>query len=112
MKYCSYLCLVIIKFMTKLFMKIKYFNGFIDEACLSGLKDFGQVENAIVVAKCEGSPFRGNPMEMANDILKHLLGKFRVRCGVIPIVYECNSEIDDKGIYTTQVVFQASRHYF
>lgn len=40
-------------------MEITYINGFISETCLRDLKDFEQVRDAIIVAKCKGFPFRG-----------------------------------------------------
>ena len=57
-------------------MEITYINGFISEACLKGLKDFEQVRDAIILAKCEGLPFRGRPKDMA----KRKIFKKNTRC--------------------------------
>ncbi len=88
-------------------MEITYINGFISEACLRGLKDFEQVRDAIIVAKCEGVPFRGSPMDMARDAIVHILKVLCSETGLFPVIIESFGGMDSKGNYTTKVVFQA-----
>ena len=73
-----YLCTVTIILVAVINMEIKYINGFISEACFRGLKDFEQVRDAIIVAKCEGFPFRGRPKDMARDFI--VSNEFAPRC--------------------------------
>lgn len=72
-----YLCAVTIILVAIINMEITYINGFISEACLKGLKDFEQVRDAIILAKCEGLPFRGRPKDMARDVIAHVLKVLR-----------------------------------
>ena len=88
-------------------MEITYINGFISEACLRGLKDFEQVRDAIIVAKCEGFPYRGRPKDMARDVLVHVLKVVRSETGLFPVFIESFGGTNSKGDYTTKVVFQA-----
>ena len=89
-------------------MTIKYVNGFINEASLRGLNDFEQVRNAIIVAECEGYPFRGDAEEMARDVIAHILKASSSDVGLIPVIVDRNSSTDSMGNhYTTKVVFQA-----
>jgi len=84
-----------------------YFNGFFDEASLRGLNDFEQVRNTIIVAKCEGLPFRGNPVDMVNDAIAHILKRAPSGVRLFPIIMESDSGSDSHGEYTTKVIFQA-----
>jgi len=88
-------------------MEITYINGFISEACLRGLKEFKQVKDAIIVAKCEGFPYRGRPKDMARDVLVHVLNVLCSEIGLYPVIIESFGGMDSKGNYTTKVVFQA-----
>ena len=88
-------------------MEIKYINGFISESCLRGLKDFEQVRDAIIVAKCEGFPFRGRPMDMARDVIAHVLKVLCSETGLFPVIIGSFGGTDSNGDYTTKVVFQA-----
>ena len=87
-------------------MNIKYINGFFDEASLRGLNDFEQVRNAIIVAKCEGLPFRGRPKDMANDVIARILKRTSSEVGAFPVVLQSNSGPNTGGDYTNEVVFQ------
>ena len=87
-------------------MNIKYINGFFDEANLRGLNDFEQVRNAIIVAKCEGLPFRGRPKDMANDVIARILKRTSSEVGAFPVVLQSNSGPNTGGDYTNEVVFQ------
>lgn len=87
-------------------MLINYFNCFLDEASVEGLKDFEQVRNAMIVAECVGYPFRGSPEEMAKDIIGHILKRVSSEVGLFPVVLQSNSGTDCKGEYTTGVIFQ------
>ena len=102
-----YLCTVTIILVATIKMEITYINGFISEACLRGLKDFEQVRDAIIVAKCEGVPFRGSPMDMARDAIVHILKVLCSETGLFPVIIESFGGMDSKGNYTTKVVFQA-----
>lgn len=88
-------------------MEITYINGFISETCLRDLKEFEQVKDAIIVAKCEGFPYRGRPKDMARDVLVHVLKVVRSETGLFPVIIESFGGTDSKGDYTTKVVFQA-----
>ena len=87
-------------------MNIFYYNGSFDGASLRGLNDFEQVRNAIIVAKCEGLPFRGRPKDMANDVIARILKCNSSKVGAFPVVLQSNSGIDAVGDYTNEVVFQ------
>ena len=87
-------------------MVFVYKNGFFNEANLRGLNDFEQVRNAIIVAKCEGFPYRGEPKDMANDIIDHILKRTSSEAGAFPVVLQSNSGSDEEGDYTNEVVFQ------
>ena len=102
-----YLCTVTIILVAVINMEITYINGFISEACLKGLKDFEQVRDAIILAKCEGLPFRGSPMDMARDAIIHILKVLCSETGLFPVIIESFGGMDSKGNYTTKVVFQA-----
>ena len=102
-----YLCTVTIILVAIINMEIKYINGFISEACFRGLKDFEQVRDAIIVAKCEGFPFRGRPKDMARDVIAHVLKVLCSETGLFPVIIESFGGTDSKGDYTTKVVFQA-----
>ena len=102
-----YLCAVTIILVAIINMEITFINGFISEACLKGLKDFEQVRDAIILAKCEGLPFRGRPKDMARDVIAHVLKVLRSETGLFPVIIESFGGTDSKGEYTTKVVFQA-----
>ena len=87
-------------------LNLLYFNGFFDEASLKSLNDFEQVRNAIIVAKCEGVPFRGKPVDMANNAIAHILKRTSSELGAFPVVLQSNSGTDGEGDYTNEVVFQ------
>jgi len=91
----------------KSIMNIFYYNGSFDGASLRGLNDFEQVRNAIIVAKCEGLPFRGRPKDMANDVIAHILNRTSSEVGLFPVIMESHSGSDSHGEYTTKVIFQA-----
>ncbi len=102
-----YLCAVTIILVAIIKMEITYINGFISEACLRGLNDFEQVRDAIIVAKCEGFPFRGKAMDMAQNAISHILNKLPSTRGLFPVIYESYGGCNSSGNYTTEVVFQA-----
>lgn len=102
-----YLCTVTIILVAVINMEIKYINGFINEACFRGMKDFEQVRDTIIVAKCEGFPFRGRPKDMARDVIAHVLKVSCSETGLFPVIIESFGGTDSKGDYTTKVVFQA-----
>lgn len=85
---------------------INNLNCFLDEASLECLKIFEPRRNAMIMAQCMGYPFRGNPKEMAADIISHILKRVSSEVGLFPVVLQSNSGTDCKGEYTTEVVFQ------
>ena len=88
-------------------MRVKFLNGSYIGACGLSSIDVEQVRNAIVVATNEGSPFRGKPRDMADDVLAHIHNKSSLYIGFMPVIYESIGGIDKQGYYTTDVVFQA-----
>lgn len=102
-----YLCAVTIILVAIINMEITYINGFISETCMRDLKEFEQVKDAIIVAKCKGFPFRGRPRDMARDVIAHVLNVLCSEIGLFPVIIESFGGTDSKGDYTTKVVFQA-----
>ena len=82
---------------------ISFLNGFYKGADFKGLSNLEQVDNTIFEANSEGQPFRGKPLDMASDALSHINSKF------LPIIIESWGGCDNRGYYTTKVVFQAVR---
>ena len=83
-----------------------YKNGSFGGASFRGLNDFEQVRDAIIVAKCEGLPFRGTPENMANDALARILKRTTSEVGAFPVVLQSNGGTDAEGDYTNEVIFQ------
>ena len=83
-----------------------YQNGSFGRAIRVGSEKYELLENAIHLAKCEGFPFRGNPLDMANNAIS------QIRCGsfgdigFFPVILESRGGCDNKGNYTTEVIFQ------
>ena len=88
-------------------MDIIFRNGLISEASLTSLNDFEQVKDAIIVAECEGVPFRGKPVDLARNALICILNHISSETGLFPVIIESCSGTDTRGDYTTKVVFQA-----
>ena len=85
---------------------ISYLNGFYEEADVKGLSNLEQVDNTIFEAKSEGLPFRGKTMEMASNALSHINSKF------FPVIIESWGGCDNRGDYTTKVIFQVVHSLF
>lgn len=53
---------------------VNYLNGSYSRANNVSPKDIGQVCNAIIMASNEESPYRGKPVDMARDAIRHING--------------------------------------
>lgn len=85
-------------------MVIKYLNGLYLGTDKDSLKEIGQGRNAVIMAKNEGSPFRGTAEDMAKNAIAHILSSSDV--GFFPVIFDSYGGTDDQGEYTMKVVFQ------
>ena len=102
-----YLCTVTINGDFTKMKEIKYLNGSYCRANKIYPEDFGQDGNAIIIAKNEGWPFRGEPKDMARDAIRHINAEHGLEFALIPVINFCKQSIDDQGILLTEeVIFQ------
>lgn len=88
--------------------KIYFVNGLFCSAENPSLKKVGLGENAIIMARNEGWPFRGKPEDMARDTIRHINDEHGMELALLPVIISCKQSIDDQGNYLTEeVVFQA-----
>lgn len=107
MIYLTYFRTAVIKDGREFMIKVMYFNGSYNRANNVSPKDIGQVGNAIIMASNEGSPYRGKPVDMARDAIRHINGQLSYYIGAFPVVLDSKSGTDNKGrVYTTEIVFQ------
>lgn len=88
-------------------MVIKYLNGSYIGATKTNVIDFKSVKDSIIEVRNVGTPFRGNPKDMADDVLAHIVNIPSQYMGFIPVIYQSSTGTDKYGIYTTDVIFQA-----
>ena len=89
-------------------IKALYFNGSFYRAENLSPKEVGTGENAVIMAKNEGWPYRGKPEDMARDAIRHINDELGYEIGMIPvIIYPKQKIIDDQGnLGIEEVVFQ------
>lgn len=88
-------------------MRMNYLNGSYVGAENEKLIDLELIENSIIEVRNEGTPFRGRPKEMVEDVLVHIVNRLPCNKGIMPIIYQSSTGTDKYGIYTTDVIFQA-----
>lgn len=88
-------------------MVVKYFNGNFYRAESIDVNEFEAKGNFVLEVTNEGYPFRGNPEEMANDVLAHL----GVYSEFFPIILSTKGGSDNIGRYTTSVTFEAVKSF-
>lgn len=102
-----YLCTVTTKG-DLLIMYINYVNGSFSRAENLSPKKLGLSENAIILARNEGWPFRGKPEDMAKDAIRHINDELGKDLAMFPVIICCKQFIDEQDNYfTEEVVFQA-----
>ncbi len=87
-------------------MMFLYQNGSWVRAIRKGSENYELLENTIHLAKCEGFPFRGNPLDMANNAISQFQCNSFGDIGDFPVILESRGGCDNNGNYTTEVIFQ------